>query len=62
MGRLEGGQRCLGEVGPGPGWHYAGRHSPLVERHWLQGRRPIAIGESCAALEAAFLVASGIVP
>ena len=64
VGRHDCGRRCLGEEGPGPrlGRHCSGRRSPLVERSWLRGRKPISVGESRAALKVAFPVASVVVP
>ena len=46
------------------GWgrHCIGRCSLLAKRRWLRGRKPVAVGESRAALEATFPVASGVVP
>ena len=62
VGCPNGGWRCLGEVGPGPGRHYAGWRSLLAERRWLRGRKPVVVGESWVALEVSFPITSGIVP
>ena len=62
MGHSDGGWWCLGEVGSGLRRHCVGWRSLLVERRWLPGRKSVAAGESRAALEDAFPVASSVVP
>ena len=39
-----------------------GRHSPCVERCWLQERKPVDVGESHAAPTTIFPTASGVSP
>ena len=62
MGRPNGERRCLDEEGLGPRRHCAGRRPPLSKRRWLRERKPVAVDESRATLEAAFPIALGIVP
>ena len=59
VGRPDGGQWCLGEERLGQ--HYAGWHSPCVERRWLQKRSQLLLVRVVLLLQPSFQLHQALV-